>query len=374
MPPRDPTLASVGPATAPPPGPSPFLGNMPAPVVPFSAPAAAQPMPGLGSYPPTVASPLAQPGMGGFSSPPVFPPPMPTAGYGNPPAPGMMPYSGYAAPAMGGQGFPGGHGMGLGMGGRAMNAGPIAVQAELRQNFVAGAPQFANELRARMQGIATASGQTLLPHLFELHQRVHAVTGAAGAAGFNRVAKLTSALEALLRELFEDPEFISPSTQRTTSHAVELLATMLEQAALMQQIEPPMPPLLLAVDDEIISRRALVAALDLACLRVVSLEDPFLAQRVAMENSFDLIFLDVEMPGKTGFELCAEIRQLPTNQSTPVVFVTGLNGFEARARSTMSGGNDLIAKPFLPIELAVKAITYLTKSQLKPVTRGTWGV
>lgn len=274
---------------------------------------------------------------------------------------------------MGGQGYPGSQGMGMGMGTRSMHAGPIAVQAELRQNFVAGAPQFANELRARMQGIATASGQAILPHLYELHQRVHAVTGAAGAAGFNRVAKLTSALEALLRELFEDPEFISPSTQRTTSHAVELLATMLEQAALMQQIEPPMPPLLLAVDDEIISRRALVAALDLACLRVVSLEDPFLAQRVATENPFDLIFLDVEMPGKTGFELCAEIRQLPTNQSTPVVFVTGLNGFEARARSTMSGGNDLIAKPFLPIELAVKAITYLTKSQLKPVTRGTWG-
>jgi DNA-binding response OmpR family regulator len=67
------------------------------------------------------------------------------------------------------------------------------------------------------------------------------------------------------------------------------------------------------------------------------------------------------MPGLNGFELCAELRKLPTNKSTPVIFVTSLTKFEIRAQSSLSGGNDLIAKPFLMMELAVKALTYLLK-------------
>ncbi len=53
------------------------------------------------------------------------------------------------------------------------------------------------------------------------------------------------------------------------------------------------------------------------------------------------------------------MRTLPAYKKTPVVFVTSLNNFESRANSTMSGGNDFIAKPFLFIELAVKALVYV---------------
>jgi PleD family two-component response regulator len=56
------------------------------------------------------------------------------------------------------------------------------------------------------------------------------------------------------------------------------------------------------------------------------------------------------MPGMNGFELCAKLRALPDYKATPVIFVTSLNDFESRANSTMSGGNDFIAKPFLFID------------------------
>ena len=74
------------------------------------------------------------------------------------------------------------------------------------------------------------------------------------------------------------------------------------------------------------------------------------------ETAYDLVFLDVDMPGMNGFELCTKLRALARNKTTPVVFVTSLTDFESRANSTMSGGNDLIAKPFLFMELAVKAL------------------
>jgi DNA-binding response OmpR family regulator len=48
-----------------------------------------------------------------------------------------------------------------------------------------------------------------------------------------------------------------------------------------------------------------------------------------------------------------------------VIFVTSLNDFETRANSTMSGGNDFIAKPFLFIELATKAVVHVLRARLE---------
>ena len=122
---------------------------------------------------------------------------------------------------------------------------------------------------------------------------------------------------------------------------------------------------IMVVDDEAISRRAVIYALEKANLKCVSVEDPKTALTMLAENRFDLIFLDVDMPGMSGFELCAKLRVLPAHARTPVVFVTGLTDFESRARSTLSGGNDLIAKPFLFMELAVKSLTLILKGQLR---------
>jgi DNA-binding response OmpR family regulator len=70
-----------------------------------------------------------------------------------------------------------------------------------------------------------------------------------------------------------------------------------------------------------------------------------------------------------GFELCSKLRMQPTYAKTPIVFVTGLNDLESRASSTMSGGNDFIAKPFLFIELTVKALVHVLRSRLEPVKK-----
>ena len=120
------------------------------------------------------------------------------------------------------------------------------------------------------------------------------------------------------------------------------------------------------VDDEAISRRAINYALEKAHLKSANAEDPQSALNLLSTNQFDLIILDVDMPGMTGFELCSKIRTLPSYAKTPVIFVTGLADFEGRAHSIVSGGNDLIAKPFLFIELAVKALLYVLRSRPGP--------
>ena len=82
------------------------------------------------------------------------------------------------------------------------------------------------------------------------------------------------------------------------------------------------------------------------------------------EGRYDLILLDIEMPGMNGFELCNRLRALPGYRGITVIYITGDSDFESRAKSVLSGGNDLIAKPVFPMELGVKAVTHLLKSQL----------
>ena len=58
------------------------------------------------------------------------------------------------------------------------------------------------------------------------------------------------------------------------------------------------------------------------------------------------------------------------NLTTPIVFVTSHSDFGSRAQSTLSGGNDFIAKPFLLVELAVKALSWLFKENPQPFPTG----
>ena len=201
-----------------------------------------------------------------------------------------------------------------------------------------------------------------MPHLVDLYRKVHSLTGSAGIAGFAAVSQLTAALEVLLKELHEKPKNINASTMRTVAHSVDFVAELFKSAT--PQEEPVVASWILVVDDEILSRRAVSYALEKASLKAVSVEDPLVALRLATENPYDLIFLDVQMPGMDGFELCSKIRLLPTNKTTPVIFVTSLTDFKSRARSSLSGGTDLIAKPFMFIELAVKALTHVLRGRV----------
>jgi len=75
------------------------------------------------------------------------------------------------------------------------------------------------------------------------------------------------------------------------------------------------------------------------------------------------------MPGINGFDLSKKIKALPWNKSTPIIFVSRLADFQTRAKSTLSGGSDLIAKPFLLRELALKAMMVLLRHRLAPARK-----
>jgi CheY-like chemotaxis protein len=121
--------------------------------------------------------------------------------------------------------------------------------------------------------------------------------------------------------------------------------------------------MILVLDDDVISRQVVCTSLERASLRALSFEDPLLALRVMEHNRFDLVFLDVDMPRMSGLDVCQKLRATPANAHTPVVFVTALNDFETRDRSESIGATDFIAKPIVPVELAVKAVLHLLRGR-----------
>lgn len=236
--------------------------------------------------------------------------------------------------------------------------------AQLSKAFLENLPATLTGLRAMLQTLIKTddeAGRTKQIH--EMYRRIHALTSNAGLNGLLTIAQMADALEALLKELYEKPKNINTSTLRTVASAVDFLGTLFEHRGRLENKEN-ITSNILVVDDEAISRRAVTYALEKAKLKSVAVEDPQVAYQLLSEKTFDLVFLDVDMPGMNGYELCSKLRGLPMHKKTPVVFVTGLNDLESRANSMVSGGSDFIAKPFLFIELAVKALVYLLRSRL----------
>jgi len=238
-------------------------------------------------------------------------------------------------------------------------------QADLRKAFIENLPATLYTLRAGMQTLVKANNEMArLKQVYELYRQVHALNGNAGIAGLVQIAHMASAVEALLKEIYEKPKNINSSSIRTIAAAIDFMGFLFEKGTLPDRQEIPVSKILV-VDDEAISRRAIVYALEKARLKSVNVEDPQQAMQLLAENEFDLVFLDVDMPGMTGFELCAKLRALPQHKKTPVVFVTSLNDFDSRTSSSMAGGNDFIGKPFLFIELTVKALIHVLRKQLQ---------
>jgi CheY-like chemotaxis protein len=103
---------------------------------------------------------------------------------------------------------------------------------------------------------------------------------------------------------------------------------------------------ILVVDDQMPVALMMVALLTRAGCETEAATNAEKALRLAQAEAFDLITLDVDMPGINGFELFQSLKQIPHLKETPLVFVSGNASIENQQRALDLGAADFIEKPF----------------------------
>ncbi|MDJ0618044.1 MAG: response regulator [Calothrix sp. MO_192.B10] len=109
----------------------------------------------------------------------------------------------------------------------------------------------------------------------------------------------------------------------------------------------------LIVEDGLTDMEILSRYLQEAGHSVMSAKSSEEAQEKISQNYPDLIFLDVILPGKSGYEICRELKEDPQTNQIPVVFCSTKNSDVDKMWGTMLGADAYLSKPISQDELNV---------------------
>jgi CheY-like chemotaxis protein len=234
-------------------------------------------------------------------------------------------------------------------------AGEAALANDAAQLFEM-APLLFSQLHERFSEISrTADVGAKLRMLREFSQEIRPSRTAARIPALRTHRLLALALEGFLKQLSARPQNLTSWRLRLATETLELFEDLCVPNLTPDFATKPSIRLLV-VDDCAVSRRSMVFALKRVFHEPDLAEGGERALGLATKNAYDAIFLDIEMPGMDGFELCAKIRETSLNKNTPIVFVTGHDNFESRSKLITKGAQDLIGKPYLPSEITLKAL------------------
>lgn len=115
---------------------------------------------------------------------------------------------------------------------------------------------------------------------------------------------------------------------------------------------------ILIVEDDENTARMIEATLSMVGYRCDGCADGSEAVRRILEGSYDLILLDVMLPGMDGFEILTKIK----NKGTPVIFLTALQDVGDKVKGLRLGAEDYIVKPFEAVELLARIEVVLRRT------------
>lgn len=233
---------------------------------------------------------------------------------------------------------------------------PETFESNDRAACLKNAQKVAGEMRPLLKEYFTHNEDSLL---VTLQHKTHIFTANAWTAGLQKAALVGEALEAFLRTLGNRPDYASFSTDKTILQGVECLVSLAGDSCVNSA--PLESPQVLIVDDQELSVLTATRAITKAKMTAFATMDPMEALRLLEAHTADLVILDIDMPELDGNALCQHLRRIPWHVNTPVIFFSKLSEIEDRMRAATVGGSDFIAKPFLTIELSVKALAWVWK-------------
>jgi putative two-component system response regulator len=118
-------------------------------------------------------------------------------------------------------------------------------------------------------------------------------------------------------------------------------------------------PLILVVDDNPDNTLLMRELLTSRGYRVNTAGSAEEAEDRVREQIPDLLLLDVVMPGRSGYELCRQLKDDPDTRLIPIVMITGLTDREDKVRGIEAGADDFLNKPIFPEEMFARVKSLL---------------
>lgn len=121
-----------------------------------------------------------------------------------------------------------------------------------------------------------------------------------------------------------------------------------------------MKKILVIEDDPTISQN-IKTALEAEGFEVTTVFDGLLAERILRKTELSCVVLDIDLPGKNGYDVCKDFRKF--NTSTPVIMLTAFDDLEDKVQGYDGGADDYLTKPFYMKELTLRIHALLKRNQ-----------
>ncbi|NTU81817.1 MAG: response regulator [Chloroflexales bacterium] len=205
------------------------------------------------------------------------------------------------------------------------------------------------------------SGDTLIGVL-GVARDITAIRQAFDAQRSQAQTQLQETVALLQATLDSIPEGITVmSTEREQARAAEA-------ARLAEQGSASIRARILLAEDNLINQEVTVELLREIGLAADLAESGIVAVEMARQSTYDLILMDIQMPGLDGLAAAQLIRQIPGYEQTPILALSAGSFVEDRERCLRAGMNDFVAKPIDPEALFAALARWLAPSGATPAT------
>jgi adenylate cyclase len=195
----------------------------------------------------------------------------------------------------------------------------------------------------------------------------------AGAGGSEALVEDLSAVLGLAGRLLSDIDRIASfgeqSREPASSQPVEIVRRVLRTVEPLNPAEAAQSQVpssrVLVVDDDPANRDLLFRRLEREGHRVAAAEDGTTALQMAASGAFDLVLLDMMMPGLSGFEVLSRLKADERTRDLPVIMISALDELDSTVRCIEAGAEDYLPKPFNPVLLRARINASLEKKRLR---------
>jgi len=132
-----------------------------------------------------------------------------------------------------------------------------------------------------------------------------------------------------------------------------------------------MKKILVIEDDPTISQNV-KTALEAEGFEVLTVFDGLLAERLLKKNELNCVVLDIDLPGKNGYDVCRDFRK--TNTTTPVIMLTAFDDLDDKVQGFDCGADDYLTKPFYMKELILRIQVLLKRNHAGKTENGNESV